>query len=329
MKIPKLPSVKLKKSTVILLVALSVGLLAAFAARSYLSNRMQEIEVKAKGRLVDMVVAKVDLDKGAVLDEDSVAVRPIPEEFAHASGILPQDFDKASGERLAFSAKAGQILIWSMLESKKAPTFSTRVEVGRRAMTVPVDEISSISGMLEPGDIIDLIVTVDREGQKYTLPLLQGVTVMATGQRSPDDPESANGRREYSTVTLDTTPEEAKRVIAAREGGKITALLRNPQDNERMKDGAMQLGDLLMKGRGTQAGVALGDGEGVPILYGGTSSKFTPEQLELSRARGGKSKEDEPAKEADAKASSATDKPSPQGGRDSKDNLSNRRSEKK
>lgn len=290
-----IPRIKLNKPTIVLMVAASMGLLAALAARSYLSSRMEEIEVKAKGRMVDLVVASTDLEKGAVLSSENVAVRPIPIEYAHESAVTPQVFSRAEGERLGFPVKAGQMILWSSLESKKAPTFSSRVEVGHRAMTVPVDEISSISGMLEPGDVIDLIVTLDKQGSKTNFPLLQGVQVMATGQRAIDDPKSGE-RREYSTVTLDTTPEQAQQVIAAREGGKLTALLRNPQDQKQMAVANLDI-DKLLNGAPPGAGVpaklppapagftAAGENDGIPVLYGGFNNKFTPEQLQMESSR--------------------------------------------
>lgn len=290
-----IPRFKPTKPTIVLLVATSMGLLAALVARSYLSSRMEEIEVKAKGRMVELVVASTDLEKGAVLTSENVSVRPIPVEYAHESAVTPQVFSRAEGEKLGFPVKAGQMILWSSLESKKAPTFSSRVEVGRRAMTVPVDEISSISGMLEPGDVIDLVVTIDKQGSKHTFPLLQGVQVMATGQRAVDDPKSGE-RREYSTVTLDTTPEQAQHVIAAREGGKLTALLRNPQDQKQMIVANLDV-DKLLNGSPPGAGLPThapiasgapgtpGQDDGIPVLYGGFNNKFTPEQLQMESGR--------------------------------------------
>ncbi|MBC7699453.1 Flp pilus assembly protein CpaB [Aquabacterium sp.] len=284
MKLP-LPKMKFKpsKAVVVLGVAIAIGLLAALAARNYLSNRVEAIDAQARGKMIDLVVAKIDLDKGATLTNENVAVRSIPVEYAHEAAISPGSFDRADGEKLAYPLKAGQLLMWGLLETKRVPTFSARIDVGHRAMTVPVDEISSISGMLEPGDVIDLIVTVDRDGKKTTFPLLQSVPVLATGQRSIDDPKSGE-RREFSTVTLDTTPEQAQHVIMAREGGMITALLRNPQDQQKIGDQAVDIASMLgsksLSGSTATTPSGAGTDEGVPVLYGG-GGKFTPEQLNM------------------------------------------------
>jgi pilus assembly protein CpaB len=276
MKLSDIKAFRPNKTTLVLVAAIGIGLVAALGARSYLSGRVADLEAKARGRNVAVVVAKSDLVKGARLSSNIVAVRNIPMEFAHSSAVIPEQFDRVDGQALAFNVKAGEMILWGLLEGKKVPTFSARVEAGRRAITVPVDEINSISGLLEPGDLIDLIVTVDHRGKKITVPLMQSVRVMATGQRAVDDPKSGE-RKIYSTVTLDTDPKQAQNVIVARDAGRITALLRNPQDKTSTRGGQGDLSALL----GATPSAAGGSGQEVPVLYGGRSGKIPPEALRL------------------------------------------------
>lgn len=282
-KLKQLRQFRPGKAWIILGVALAIGGLAAFAANAFLSKQVEAIEARGKGKLVNVVVAKVDIARGVKLDNTNVAVRSIPSEFAHSVAVTPDDFPRIDGQPLAYPVKAGEMILWGLMETQRTPTFSTRVESGRRAMTVPVDEINSISGMLEPGDMIDLIVTVSQDDKKLTFPLLQKVHVLATGQRSVDDP-AGGPRKSYSTVTIDTTPEQAQNLIVARDVGKLTALLRNPQDDEAI---GAQTNDLasLMGFKGKPHG---GKGAGgpaplraVPVIYG--NGKVPPEALHLRR----------------------------------------------
>lgn len=268
------------RTWILLGVALTIGVLAALAARSYLTRQMQAIEATSKGKTVTVIVAKHDIPQGATLSAENMALRPIPAEYAHSAALQPDDFERVDGQRLAYPVKSGEMILWGLMETQRMPTFSARVEAGRRAMTVPVDEINSISGMLEPGDTIDLLVTVEREGKKSTFPVMQNVAVMATGQRSLDDPKSG-GPRQYSTVTINTSPEEARFLIAAREGGRMTALLRNPQDKQPIA-GKYDVAALL--GLGGAAPVR-GGGRGrreVPVLYGGSMKNLPPDALRLA-----------------------------------------------
>lgn len=269
---------KPNRTWVMLGIAIGVGLLAALAARNYLSNRIAAIESRGREGLVNLVVAKAALKKGDILSPETVAVRQVPRDFAHSNALRPADFDRVEGQQVAAEAQPGELILWSMVERKKPPTFSARVESGRRAITVPVDEINSISGMLEPGDLIDLIVTLEQKGKKKTFSLMQGVRVMATGQRAADDPKSGE-RRLYSTVTLDTTPQQAQNLIVARDSGKITALLRNPQEKQLHAGGGSDISALL--GLAADSEEAQAERQ-IPVLYGGRSTKLAPEALTLS-----------------------------------------------
>ncbi|SER23988.1 pilus assembly protein CpaB [Solimonas aquatica] len=256
---------KLGRTGIVLIVALGVGVLSALSARYYFKARIAAIDAEANQRVVSVVVAKTALHKGDVLSRKTLAVRSIPRQYAHLTAVSPDEFQHIDGERIAYDLEAGEAVLWGLLESKRAPTFSARIAEGRRAVTVPVDEINSISGLLEPGDTIDLIVSFEQQGKVRAVPLLQGVKVMATGQRSVDDPKTGEAR-EYETVTLDTTPEEARAVILAREGGHITALLRNPDD----VPGPSSSSDLNAWLYGKPA--AAGRSNSVPVLYGGGAS---------------------------------------------------------
>lgn len=275
MKFALLNRFKPNKTWAVLGAALTVALLAAFGASRYLNHRIAAIEERNRGQMINLIVAKSNLGAGEPLSADKLAVRRVPLDYAPESGIAPEDFDHIDGRALAYAVKSGEVISWSVLEAKKVPTFSARVATGRRALTVPVDEINSISGMLEPGDVIDLMVTLEKDGKKRSFPLLQSVRVLATGQRAPGDPKGGDQQRGYATVTLDMSPHDAQRVIVARENGKITALLRNPDDKQLMTAGQGDLDGLF--GDNKRA-----DGS-VPVLYGGNNEKFSPEALTMGR----------------------------------------------
>ena len=259
---------KINKNWIILITALGVGGLAALGAKNYISRQVAELEEREKNKaMVQVVVAKAALAKGTRLSDENLATRSMPKEWAHSGAITPDQFDRANGSVLAYPAAAGEPLIWAQLEGQRTPTFSARLSAGRRAVTVPVDEISSLSGMVEPGDLIDIVVSVNKDKQQFTFTLLQSITVLATGAKSTQQEKNGDGRaRTFTTITLDTSPEDAKRVIAAREVGRVTALLRAPKDtgavSERRTDAQSLLG--LASDRPAPVGVST-----VPVIYGG------------------------------------------------------------
>lgn len=257
---------RVNKNWIVLVSALGVGGLAAWGAKSYLGEQMAEIEARENNKAkVQVVVAKADLPKGSPLLTDNMAVRSIPKEWAHSGAITPDQFSRAEGSTLAYAASAGEPVIWSQLEGERAPTFSARLTQGRRAVTVPVDEISSLSGMVEPGDLIDIVVSIKNDKKSYTFTLLQSVTVLATGAKASLEEKDPEGRsRTFSTITLDTSPEDAKRVIAAREVGRVTALLRAPNDGSQVSKTRTDALTLLGLATGLASSVST-----VPVIYGG------------------------------------------------------------
>jgi pilus assembly protein CpaB len=258
---------KINKTWVVLLTALGVGTLAALGAKNYLNGQMSALEEREKNKaMVQVVVSKADLPKGSHISPANLATRSMPKEWAHSGAITPDQFDRANGAVLAYPASAGEPLIWAQLEGQRTPTFSARLTAGRRAVTVPVDEISSLSGMVEPGDLIDIVVSVSKDKQHFTFTLLQSVAVLATGTKASQQEKTADGRpRSFSTITLDTSPEDAKRVIAAREVGRVTALLRAPNDSAAVSAQRSDAQALL----GLATGNVAATRSTVPVIYGG------------------------------------------------------------
>lgn len=256
---------KTRKNWLILVLSLVLGAAAAFGASRYLSQRMAEIEARGKDSdTVRLLVAKTNLAGGATLSPDTVAVREVPRAWAHSGAITPDQYSRAEGSALAHPANAGEPILWAQLEGRRAPTFSTRLQSGQRAVTVPVDEISSLSGMVVPGDLIDIVVSVRDGKRNYTFTLLQRVRVLATGSKANVDARDTDGRPGFTTITLDTAPDDAKRVIAAREIGHVTALLRAPGDVAAVSDAITEARSLLGLPTGHDNGVS-----SVPVIYGG------------------------------------------------------------
>ncbi len=255
-----------RKNWIVLAVALALGGLAAYTASNYLAERMAQIDARATDvDTVQLLVAKTSLPAGTSITPDTVAVREIPRPWAHSGAITPDQFSRAESLALAYPAAVGEPILWAQLEGRRTPTFSARLQSGQRAVTVPVDEISSLSGMVEPGDRIDIVVSARNDKRSFTFTLLQSIPVLATGSRVDADARDPDGQgRSYTTITLDTSPEDAKRVIAAREIGRVTALLRAPGDIAPVSTTITDSSKLL--------GLPSGDGNGissVPVIYGG------------------------------------------------------------
>jgi Flp pilus assembly protein CpaB len=220
------------RTWVLLGAAVAAGLLAAWSAREHLRERIAQIEAQSRAPTVRRLVAARDLPAGTRLDADHVAVRDIPAQYAAADTLPPERYGEVDGAMLDRPVSRGDPILPAYLARPTDPPLSSRLSEGRRAVTMPVDEINSLSGMLEPGDIIDLYVSFEHRRRRVTVPLLQGVLVLATGPRMlAGGAQDAGGNvGGYSAITLDVSPQDAVKLVAARQAGVVTAMLRHPRD---------------------------------------------------------------------------------------------------
>jgi pilus assembly protein CpaB len=133
--------------------------------------------------------------------------------------------------------------------------FSAVLKNGRRALTIEVDEISSISGLLRPGDRIDLMLTAKASetgsaatanAREFTFPMLSNVEILATGQAQKAKPAAGDvAAQGFSHITLDVTPQEGTRIIAAKAAGRLTAVLRGPDDRVPNPSRALSIDDVV------------------------------------------------------------------------------------
>ncbi|NBS65281.1 MAG: Flp pilus assembly protein CpaB [Betaproteobacteria bacterium] len=197
--------------------------------------RQQAAAKVAPPATVPVVVAKFDLIAGEAVSADNMAVRPIPVDLAPGSALRPEQFDAKSGMRLARGLRSGEPLLAEILQPAETGGLSARVRQGIRALTISVDDVNAVSGMLRPGDRIDLLFSARAQGAdagaavETARVLVQNVAVLATGRQLKPGADEG-GARPFTSITVELSPEDATRLVVAQRTGRITALLRNPDD---------------------------------------------------------------------------------------------------
>jgi pilus assembly protein CpaB len=273
-----IPKPKINTNWLLLAAAVLLGIGAVFLSNSLIKRRFAEIEAAAnRGKeTVSVVVAKRDLERGDPLTAAVVAVRQIPKEYVHQSAVRPEQFGSFERQRLAAPLRRGETLLTSHTEGNGSNVFSATLKKGWRALTFEVDSVNSISGMLRPGDRIDLIYSSKgRLGEDTTVPLLSNVSVLATDQMVTKRDETTGKERSFSTITLEVSPFDADRIIVAKAAGQLTAVLRHPDDEAANRTRALSAASL------TGGGAALhDDGRMVEYIVGGGGGKA---EVQMSR----------------------------------------------
>lgn len=249
-----------------LVFCLVCGGLAAWSGFQYLEQKKADLEQQSRLPMVERVVAAVSLPAGLTLNETHLATRSFPQIATPADSLAPQEYQRLLGSVLRVEIAAGDMVLPVHTANKQVDAFSMRLATGRRAITMPVDQINSLAGLLRAGDLVDLYVSFDHQRRKITAPLLQGVLVLATDEQTFEMANESSGA--YGTVTFDLSPEDGAKLVAARQSGIITAMLRNPHDGLLSTKGVR--GDLA-----TLLGVNAVNPtyKNVPIIYGNKSSR--------------------------------------------------------
>lgn len=224
----------------VLLLALAAGLVAAWAVREHVRQRVDTLADEHREAMVSRLVAARDLPAGTELTPAHLAIRDIPAQWAPAASIEPRDGDSVLGTRLGVALAQGDPVLSGCLARASAspPALAARLDPGERALQVPVADLGTMADLLRVGDLVDIYVSFPHRGREVTAPLLQGLRVLAV----PD----ASGGTGPAQVMLAATPTQAMRYLAARRTGTLTALLRNRADTARIPEGpASDLASLI------------------------------------------------------------------------------------
>jgi pilus assembly protein CpaB len=223
--------------------ALVAALIIALIGVALLLLYKKRFEDKVSGGApVAVLMAVQDIPLGTVLTDRMLGVRYMPEAYVEFRHIRARDASRIIGVRMSMEVKANESILWSDLATTTGERrdLSSLVRNGMRAITIRADATSGFGGLLRPGDRVDAFLTVSRANDndaRVTIPLLQNVIVLAVGQDTGAI-QDGNARRaaSISQVTLGVTVTQAQLVAFATDRGRLTLVLRNPDDIAILKD---------------------------------------------------------------------------------------------
>ncbi len=224
------------KEKILWIGAISCGILAVLLTHLYV-KRIKD-SVYAGMELQEIIITSQDLEQGATLSSQALASKAFPKKFSPTTAVRSKEMNMIIEKKLLLPLRKGDPILWSHLYDPASDNpFSQAISPGERALTIAVDSVSSVGGLIQPNNHVDIFATFRGESHKgnHTITLLENVTVLACGKNrhgesSPLSPSSSATRRSFSTATLLVTEEEAKMLILAQTMGKLTLVLRNQED---------------------------------------------------------------------------------------------------
>lgn len=207
--------------------ALAAGWLALSWLRSF--ERPAAV-VQQQVPTTSIVVAAADVVPGTVLGPAHLTKVDFPASFVPAGAFgKPED---AQGRVVIVPLARGEVVTELRLagaDIKKGGVAALLAD-GKRAMAVKADKVQGMAGLINPGDRVDVLVTLEGQDIKpVSKIILENIRVLAAGTEM----QTVAGEQKPIPVdvyTLEVTPEQSESLALIVNRGRISLALRNHGD---------------------------------------------------------------------------------------------------
>jgi pilus assembly protein CpaB len=207
----------------------AMGLVAGVIGVGATLFYMHDFEERASGgRKIALLATAKPVARGAVITEDMLASREVPMAYVDERAIRATDKSRVVGLRATNNIAVSQTVEWTdtIAPSDDQRDLASLVQPGNRALPLRVYQQESLA-LIRPGDFVDVLAVINGESTV----LLQRVLVLATGLDTRAD-RSAQDRQmtETKMITVSVGIGEGQLLALAMERGRLTAVVRNPND---------------------------------------------------------------------------------------------------
>jgi len=224
------------KTILLLAVAVGCGLVAMLGVQQSMNSAGRA----EANETVSVLMAVTDIPVGEVLTPDNVVFRDVDVDTAPENAVRREEDYKDRSATVAILAN--DFVTLAKLSEPGISGPSVAIPPGMRVVTVPVNDTTSHSGMMAPGDRVDVLVTYQSRTQRgqttQTKVLLEYIEVFATGNKTVSDGRS-DGEQKIKNVSLLVTPEQMPYVKLAEKKGTLSLSWRRKDDDEIVKVAAV------------------------------------------------------------------------------------------
>lgn len=212
--------------------AIALGLVAVLLANSYFSGvETRTQRVAEQQRMVPVVVASRPLEFGSKLAVENIRMQPWP------ANSVPEGAFRTIADALRHNRVAIRPIVPGepVLSSKVSgtdgrATLAAVLPAGMRAVSIPINAVSGVSGFALPGMAVDVILTRKIPGEGSTNEdmrsdvIIENVPILAVDQGA----NAKDGKPKVGkTATVQVTLADAQRLAIADKIGDLSLALRN------------------------------------------------------------------------------------------------------
>jgi pilus assembly protein CpaB len=229
--------VNTRRITLLVAVVLAIG--TGVLTLRYLSSVNQQAQQQQQQvELKHVIIANHDIPARAKITPDMLT------SVSRPANEVPQqalsDPKQAEGDVALITIPQGSPLTSATIGQPAEVGLTFRLKPGMRAVSIPVDKVKAVSGLIQPGDKVDVMASVKSGAgiPPKTFTIIRGATILAintqleqTGTDAAASPApDGSGAGGGATVTLGVTPGQADLLTVADLNTTLRLALRSPQE---------------------------------------------------------------------------------------------------
>jgi pilus assembly protein CpaB len=238
-----------RTNRLILIGAIALAVVAAVLVFASLSSYGASDSSGSIGGTKVVVVAAQDIKAGTKITSDMLTTAVLPDKSLVDGAVV--DKQAAVGLTNLYPIyKNEQVSAPKLGQGNDACGFRCAIPNGLVAASVPISETTSVGGLIQPGDYVDITAVYGKSNGDNATTLLQNVLVLAVGQNAakptaqldsngnplPADsaavvaPDNQDPNNKAKTLTVAVNPQDVGTLALAADQGTIYLSLRPPGD---------------------------------------------------------------------------------------------------
>lgn len=208
-------------------IAFILSILIALSVYSFLYSAQATVKGDAT-----VVVAKVEILPNTLITAEMVEQIVIPSQYLQPGAMT--DISKVLGigakEHILQGEQVTERLI---MNQGRDAGFAGIIPGDKRAVSVSVNDIIGVAGLIKPGDYVDVIATFPSDNEESVAKIVfENVLVLATDKNTNPGAKDASATdiklkdEKATTITIAITPEEVTKLAIVETKGKIIIALR-------------------------------------------------------------------------------------------------------
>jgi Flp pilus assembly protein CpaB len=215
------------KSLVLIAVSLGFGLVAAIGISQVL-GRNNNPPPTPKQELKPILVAQDHLDAFGELVETKIAVEKWPASLVPPDALssIEETKDKVVNCRVA---KKMPILKQMVVHRNEVNRLAIPKNYKVMGIKLPADDV--LSGLLSPGDVVDLIGVFTNDKTKVSRTFLTNIRVFSVNNKTAPDQDRGKSGSQGAVVGVLLTKGQAEKLILAQKVAQIKLVLRSQESD--------------------------------------------------------------------------------------------------